>query len=409
MRKGSGAGRRRAAAAAPARRARPACGVPARAASASAARPRAVGGERARRARPTTRAPRAGRGASVELAQHRPEAAGVGVVEPARRSRGAPGSRAETMRPGPGATSAGAHGTPAQAPQGRGLAGEGGGVAALLDAGRGRPGGRATRSDGSRREGRRGAARAGTVSRRGDPPHQDPRHPRAVDRRPGPRWTSSSRPAWTAGASTAPTRAPTRGGGGRPSCAPPPERAGRPLALLFDLAGPEDAPRLRRAPPPGHAGRASSSSRCGDDRAERRRPGGLARVRRGRHRGPLGDRDRRRHAAARGARGAPATRASSWPRCERPGTIGPRKGIYVTYVRTPGLDASSEKDLADLAVAVELEADIIALSFVRSGQDVRRLRGALDVARQPRPGDRQDREGRGRTRRSTRSSTSPTA
>jgi len=46
-------------------------------------------------------------------------------------------------------------------------------------------------------------------------------------------------------------------------------------------------------------------------------------------------------------------------------------------VQTPSSTLSAQ-DLADLAVAVELEADIIALSFVRSGQDVRRLRGALD-------------------------------
>ncbi len=65
-------------------------------------------------------------------------------------------------------------------------------------------------------------------------------------------------------------------------------------------------------------------------------------------------------------------------RCERPGAIGPRKGIFLTYVQTPSSTLSAQ-DLADLAVAVELEADIVALSFVRSGQDVRRLRGALDA------------------------------
>ncbi len=63
-------------------------------------------------------------------------------------------------------------------------------------------------------------------------------------------------------------------------------------------------------------------------------------------------------------------------RCDRPGAIGPRKGIFLTYVQTPSSTLSAQ-DLADLAVAVELEADIVALSFVRSGQDVRRLRGAL--------------------------------
>ena len=56
--------------------------------------------------------------------------------------------------------------------------------------------------------------------------------------------------------------------------------------------------------------------------------------------------------------------------------IAPRKGIFVTYVQAP-LPTLGERDLADLAVACELEADFVALSFVRSGQDVRRLRGAL--------------------------------
>ena len=65
-------------------------------------------------------------------------------------------------------------------------------------------------------------------------------------------------------------------------------------------------------------------------------------------------------------------------RCERPGVIAPRKGIFVTYVQAP-LPTLGERDLADLAVACELEADFVALSFVRSGQDVRRLRGALDA------------------------------
>ena len=63
-------------------------------------------------------------------------------------------------------------------------------------------------------------------------------------------------------------------------------------------------------------------------------------------------------------------------RCERPGMIGPRKGIFLTYVQAPEATLG-DQDLADLAVAAELDADVVALSFVRSGQDVRRLRGAL--------------------------------
>jgi pyruvate kinase len=57
--------------------------------------------------------------------------------------------------------------------------------------------------------------------------------------------------------------------------------------------------------------------------------------------------------------------------------LGPRKGIFVTFLRSPA-STLDERDLADLEAAAEMEADLVALSFVRSGQDVRRLRGALD-------------------------------
>ena len=56
-------------------------------------------------------------------------------------------------------------------------------------------------------------------------------------------------------------------------------------------------------------------------------------------------------------------------RAVAPGPLAPRKGINVTYAR-PELPAITEKDLADLDVAAELQADVVALSFVRSGQDV---------------------------------------
>ncbi len=63
--------------------------------------------------------------------------------------------------------------------------------------------------------------------------------------------------------------------------------------------------------------------------------------------------------------------------CVRPGRIEPRKGVFVTHARAelPPLD---ERDIADLTVAAELDADFVALSFVRSGQDVRRLRSVLE-------------------------------
>jgi pyruvate kinase len=58
------------------------------------------------------------------------------------------------------------------------------------------------------------------------------------------------------------------------------------------------------------------------------------------------------------------------------GPLSPRKGITVTYAR-PTLPAITDKDLADLALAVELDADFVALSFVRSGADMEALRDLL--------------------------------
>ena len=59
------------------------------------------------------------------------------------------------------------------------------------------------------------------------------------------------------------------------------------------------------------------------------------------------------------------------------GPLSPRKGITVTYAR-PTLPAITAKDLEDLDLAVEMEADFVALSFVRSGADMQALRDLLD-------------------------------
>jgi pyruvate kinase len=59
-----------------------------------------------------------------------------------------------------------------------------------------------------------------------------------------------------------------------------------------------------------------------------------------------------------------------------PGPLSPRKGINVTYAR-PELPAITEKDAADLHLAAELGADFVALSFVRSADDVQELRDRL--------------------------------
>ena len=59
-----------------------------------------------------------------------------------------------------------------------------------------------------------------------------------------------------------------------------------------------------------------------------------------------------------------------------PGPLSARKGVNVTYAR-PELPAITEKDIADLALAAELDADFVALSFVRSADDVEQLRAHM--------------------------------
>jgi pyruvate kinase len=63
-------------------------------------------------------------------------------------------------------------------------------------------------------------------------------------------------------------------------------------------------------------------------------------------------------------------------RAQTGGTVSPRKGVNVTYAR-PSLPAITEKDARDLALAAELGADFVALSFVRSGADMADLRERL--------------------------------
>jgi pyruvate kinase len=58
------------------------------------------------------------------------------------------------------------------------------------------------------------------------------------------------------------------------------------------------------------------------------------------------------------------------------GRLLPRKGVNVTYSR-PELPAITDKDVIDLALAIEAGADFVAMSFVRSGADVEDLRARL--------------------------------
>ena len=58
------------------------------------------------------------------------------------------------------------------------------------------------------------------------------------------------------------------------------------------------------------------------------------------------------------------------------GVVSARKGVNVTFAR-PNLPAITDKDVADLALAVDLGADFVALSFVRSAADVVDLRDRM--------------------------------
>ncbi|MGH7883730.1 MAG: pyruvate kinase [Candidatus Dormibacteraceae bacterium] len=63
----------------------------------------------------------------------------------------------------------------------------------------------------------------------------------------------------------------------------------------------------------------------------------------------------------------------------RGGTLGERKGVAVPG-RPLDMPACTEKDLEDLKLGAELNFDYVALSFVRTAEDVRTFRRAMDVA-----------------------------
>ena len=153
-------------------------------------------------------------------------------------------------------------------------------------------------------------------------------------------------------------------------------RAGRPLALLLDLAGPKmrlgTGVRPRQVTP-GESVVFASGEDVPSGAVPVDWPGFAEAVSVGRSEVVIGDGTPRfRVVAANPAEGLVTAV------CQRPGAVAPRKGIFCTYVATPA-PVLSERDLADLEVGVEMNADLVALSFVRSGQDVRRLRGAMDA------------------------------
>jgi pyruvate kinase len=128
------------------------------------------------------------------------------------------------------------------------------------------------------------------------------------------------------------------------------ERAGRPLALVVDLAGPKM--RLGEEVRPrevalGELVVFAAGAAAPDVAIEAGWPGLADAVTVGRSEIVIGDGTPRLQVVE--ARPDAGTVAA---RCERPGWIGPRKGIFVTYVQSPA-STLSERDLADLEVACE--------------------------------------------------------
>jgi len=150
------------------------------------------------------------------------------------------------------------------------------------------------------------------------------------------------------------------------------EAAGRPIGLLFDLQGPKlrlGADTHTRPIEPGEVLVFSSDAGASDpDRVLVDFPN-FSRLVTERSEIVIGD-GAPRFAVVR-VDGADVT-----ARAVTPGPIAPRKGINVTHAR-PELPAITEKDAADLALAVELGADFVALSFVRSAADIEQLCGLM--------------------------------
>src|SRR5439155_16216153 len=66
------------------------------------------------------------------------------------------------------------------------------------------------------------------------------------------------------------------------------------------------------------------------------------------------------------------------------GTVSDHKGISLPNVAV-SVPALSDKDMADLRFALGLGVDIVALSFVRSPDDVKLVHEIMDELRAPRP------------------------
>jgi pyruvate kinase len=148
-------------------------------------------------------------------------------------------------------------------------------------------------------------------------------------------------------------------------------RAGRPIGLLFDLQGPKlrlAADTVERRLKRGDLVVLTGERPGGPDRAVVEFSG-FARLVTERSEIIVGD-GVPRLAVERTGGGEIVARVLS------AGALAPSKGINVTHSR-PELPAITEKDVADLAVAVQAYADFVALSFVRRGADVEELRSRL--------------------------------
>ena len=150
------------------------------------------------------------------------------------------------------------------------------------------------------------------------------------------------------------------------------QRAGRPVALMFDLQGPKlrlSSETEQRVVEVGDTVTfAGSDVAPSPDRVAVDFPG-FSDLVTDRSEIVIGD-GVPRMVSERVENGAITTKVVSR------GPLSPRKGITVTYAR-PTLPAITEKDLEDLDLAVEMEADFVALSFVRSGADMQALRDLL--------------------------------
>jgi pyruvate kinase len=151
------------------------------------------------------------------------------------------------------------------------------------------------------------------------------------------------------------------------------ERAGRPIALLFDLQGPKIRLAGETAERELHVGEqlrfTGPDDATGDPDELVVAFSGFTALLTERSQIVIGDGTPRFVVIQRGATEVLATVTAG-------GRVSPRKGVNVTHAQ-PTLPALTEKDLADIELAAELGADFVALSFVRSGEDVGQLRERL--------------------------------